>query len=569
MPIAELSREHVAAVNRRRRIVVRYDITGNPADFATDVLLGERLEAWWDAQMSLQDMAGSQTDTIIWWSEGGSEAPFDSAVRPVAPWFVKWVEAGLDMPAMALQQARRRGLEAFYQYAMNGFDVGWDGAKTVPFTIPVKADHPDWVLWPYGPVESGYWNYAQPGVRAYVLEILREITQRYDFDGINLDFARMDVLLPAGRQWELRDHLTELMRSIRGMLLDHERARGRPFLLSAQIPADLVGCHYTGMEIERWIDERLVDMLILGCRSFEADVEAFRRLTAGAGVKLYPCIDAHHASDGYVHPSLEIMRGAAGSWFQQGADGVCTFNFPDRTPQSARRAGTFHENMNESYWSESIRSYREIGSPETLAGTDKVFITERRGGGHWMIPDPEDWSTPRAMYLNANALAQLPKRLPDLPAPSAASDARLRRGPPGQNDWRDGKADTFLFVRVGDDLNAAAQSIDQITIRLLISDPAAADLAGAERLAPVLISTKYRDHYNTPPGKEIVDRIELRLNNLLLPAPTVEDGWLVFAAEPKQFALGKNLVGVWVDGLTLDTPTPMTIEKLEVHVRYK
>ena len=122
---------------------------------------------------------------------------------------------------------------------------------------------------------------------------------------------------------------------------------------------------------------------------------------------------------------------------------------------------------------------------------------------------------------------------------------------------------------MGDDLNAAAESIDQITIRLLISDPAAADLAGAERLAPVLIATKYRDHYSTPPGRDIADRIELRLNNLPLPAPTVEDGWLVFAAKPRQFALGKNLVGVWVDGLPLDTPTPMKIEKLEIHVRYK
>ena len=565
----ELSAEHTAAVDRRRRIVVRYDITGNPADFAREVLQGDRLAAWWEAQMSLQDMEGSQTDTIVWWSEGGHEASFASEVRPVGPWFQGWVDAGLDMPGMALEQAKKRGLEAFYQLAMNGYDVGWDGEKTVPFTIPVKAEHPDWLLWPYGQVECGYWNYAISGVRAYVLEMLREIAERYDFDGINLDFARVDVLLPPGQQWEDREHLTELMRSIRAMMLEREQKRGRPLLLSAQIPADIVGCHFTGMDVETWVREQLVDILILGCRSFDVDVEAFRRLTAGSHIKLYPCIDAHHSSDGYFHTSLEEKRGAASNWFQQGADGVCAFNFPDRTPESAQRAGTFHEDMRTTYWSESIQSYREIGSPDTLQRTDKVFIVERRGGGHFMIPPPEDWSTPRAMYLNTNLLAQLPARVPDVPTRYDAKASRSGSGPPGQSDWRDGKVDTFVFVHVGDDINAEADAVEQITVRALLSDPAAGALADSERLEPVLVAAKYRKLYNHPPAKDIADRIELRLNNVQLPSPTVEDGWLVYTAQPQQFALGKNLIGICLADGSPGGPAELILEKLEVHVRYR
>ena len=559
----ELSAEHLAAVERRRRIVVRYDITGDPKDFVGEPPPPEQLAKWWDAQLSLQDMPGTQIDSIIWWSEGGVEASFKSDVRPVGEWIKGWVEAGVEIPSLALEQSQRRGIESFYQLAMNGYDVGWDGTKVVPATIPEKAAHPEWLLWPYGHVESGYMNYAVPGVRDYIAEIVREVAWRFDHDGINLDFARVDVLLPPGHQWELREHLNDLMRTVRAVLLERARVRGRPYLLSVQIPPDVLSCHYTGIDIETWVREGLVDILVLGCRTFDVDVRDFRRLTAGHPVKLYPCIDAHHSSDGYVHPSLEVQRGAAANWLHQGADGVCTFNYPDRTPESARRAGTYTELMETDYWRGCMRAQRELGTLETLRRTDKVFFAERRGGGHFMIPPPEDWSTPRAMSLNTNLLAPLPALLPNIPTgtPQPKEDWP---GPPGQSDYRDGKVDTFVRLWVGDDVNAEADAIRAITVRAVLSDGDASD---GDRLEPMLLATKYRDLYNRPPRSDVVERIELRVNNILLPPPTVEDGWLVFEAQPAWLAHGENLVGVWVNPPEASAER-LTLEKLEIHVGY-
>ena len=559
----ELSAEHLAAVGRRRRIVVRYDITGDPKEFVGEPPPPEQLAKWWDAQLSLQDMPGTQIDSIIWWSEGGVEASFKSDVRPVGEWIKGWVEAGVEIPSLALEQSQRRGIESFYQLAMNGYDVGWDGTKVVPATIPEKAAHPEWLLWPYGHVESGFMNYAVPGVRDYITEIVREVAWRFDHDGINLDFARLDVLLPPGHQWELREHLNDLMRTVRAVLLERARVRGRPYLLSVQIPPDVVSCHYTGIDIETWVREGLVDILILGCRTFDVDVRDFRRLTAGHPVKLYPCIDAHHSSDGYVHPSLEVQRGAAANWLHQGADGVCTFNYPDRTPESARRAGTYTELMETDYWRGCMRAQRELGTLETLRRTDKVFFAERRGGGHFMIPPPEDWSTPRAMSLNTNLLAPLPALLPNIPT-GTPQPKDAWPGPPGQSDYRDGKADTFVRVWVGDDVRAEADAIRAITVRAVLSDGDASD---GDRLEPVLLATKYRDLYNRPPRSDVVERIELRVNNILLPPPTVEDGWLVFDVQPAFLAHGENLVGVWVNPPDANAER-LTLEKLEIHVGY-
>ena len=91
---------------------------------------------------------------------------------------------------------------------------------------------------------NGYWNFALEGVHEYKLSILREAAEDYDFDGIELDFARVCPVLPPGHQWEYRDRLTDFIRATRAMLLEVERKRGRPFLLAARVPENLEGLSF-------------------------------------------------------------------------------------------------------------------------------------------------------------------------------------------------------------------------------------------------------------------------------------------------------------------------------------
>ena len=93
---------------------------------------------------------------------------------------------------------------------------------------------------------------------------------------------------------------------------------------------------------------------------------------------------------------------------------------------------------------------------------DKIFVVQRRGGGHGttVVPNPEDWSTPRWMYFNTNMLAPLPIDL-DV----------------------EGCADAMLTVAVADPVAEDAKSIDRIEVRLLLSDPGAADRAAGHALA--------------------------------------------------------------------------------------
>jgi hypothetical protein len=556
----QLSKEHVAAVNRDRRVSVQFDIALNVYEGEPESFDIEQLK---EAAFDFIDDTETRIDSVWWdWCEGNS-ATWPSRILPFidhpgagASYYKKWAAGGIDPVRVILDETRRRGLEAFFAYRINGSD-------RLGERLPMKEAHPDWLLPPWTSKHYGPWNFAIQGVRDYKLSILRELADDYDFDGIEIDLARRCPVLPIGHQWESREALTDFMRSVRSMLLEVEEKRGLPFLLSARVPENLEGCHFDGIDVETWARERLVDIFVLGVRTFDVDIPAFRRITSGTDIKLYPCIDAHHSSDGYRNPPIEVFRGVLANWWSLGADGVQTFNWHYASPETQDRLGLarwnpeipdrFGPNTKPGpAWATQRQVYRELVSPQAIEQKDKTFVVQRRGGGNQppIVPLPEDWFTPRRSYNNTNMLAPLP--------------ASLRN---------DGKADTMLTVAVADDVATDADAIDQITIHLLISDPAAEHLPDVDRLDPATIATITHgpdNHLDTiPAAKGIEDQIELRLNNALLGRPTADQGWLVFKAQPGQLAVGNNLIGLRVSERPPDAQGEISVEKLEVHVTYR
>ena len=545
----ELSTEHLAAANRPRRVIVNND-TNFGAPSVANAFAGMDVEQLVHIYFDLFDQPDVKVDSIWWCWLDGNYANYPSKILPIweLPGLKKWWEAGIDPLRIFAEETRKRGMEAFFSYRLNGSDRKALGPLSKPL---LKNEKPEWLIHTWEPHSNpGYWNFAIEGVRQYKLAILREIAENYDYDGIEIDFARVPVLFPTGHQWENRDHLTEFMRSVRLMTLEVERKRGRPFLLAARVPENLLACHFDGMDVERWARERLVDIFVLGNRSFDVDVAGFRRIAKDTGIKLYPCVDDHHATDGYKHPPIEVFRGVFANWLDQGADGIQTFNFSNWMPEGIRLVDP--QFSWKTGWQLHHQVYRDLTDLPGMLQKDKTFVVQRRGGGHGavVIPNPENWSTPRWMSYLTNMYSPLPATLAN-----------------------DGKADTLLTVYVADDLDATADRISQITIHVLLSDPAAGGLPKSERLAQVTISNSPA-HYegplrNVPPGKDIASQIELRLNNILLDSPSVVDGWLVFQPKAGQFARGDNLLGLRVTDRPANAITAVAVEKLEIHVRYR
>ena len=372
---------HRAAAERKRRIILEYDAY-DPGE-----LLGTDFDKWLEFRFGLVDQPGSQIDAIMWEMHPGSDHaayPSDVLPYPGLNSLQSWFDQGIDWLERAVDETRRRGLEVWWTHRISEADLDAESNLMMSERAPLKAAHPDWTI------KSWWWqgmlNLASPGLREHKVEVLRELAERYDFDGIQINYARHLPVLPVGRQWELREGPTDLMRKVRAALNDVADARGRPILLGAKVPESVEGCRVDGLDVCTWAKEGLVDLLTIGSRTFTMDVQGFRQQLADAGgvaeqapPKLYPCYDDHHASDGYRHVPLQVVRGVAGNWLAQGADGVVTFNWSNATPEMYRERGIPAMNLSDAH----APAYLEIGERGTLAGKDAIFVTERRGVFPW------------------------------------------------------------------------------------------------------------------------------------------------------------------------------------------
>ena len=487
-------------------------------------------------------MDGSQVDSI-WWCWGDMNyAPYPSRILPVNDEYQRWCQQGLDPMPICVDKTRERGIEAFCSFRLNESGAGGSGTGNPEHwgVWPAIKQHPHWGQpSPIWPAPFQHFNFAVEEVRQHKLAIIREVMENYDFDGLELDWRCGYGCLPFHHKWEHRDHLTAFVRSVRQLLLELSQQRGRPLLLAARVPENIEGCHWDGLHVERWIQDDLVDLLALGCKSFEVDLDAFRCLTRDTHIQLYPSMDDHHRAGGYEQPSIELYRGVASSFLQQGADGIYAFNWYPVPAILDHRASPPQEQMRR-------QALCEMGSTETLERRNKVFATQRRGGGGWS-------ECAEYFYKNSSAFAQLPKVLS-----TASID-------------EDGQpTETYIAIAVGDDVHGQADAVERVQLRVLLSDAAAAGTPWKDRIhpEPVTICTHSSRNCAEPPVRAIQHDLRARVNGVVLGEPALQEGWLVYDVKPVQLALGRNVVALKLQDGHRTWGDQITVEKLEIEVKY-
>ena len=532
----QLTKSHLEAAERQRRIILHHDITGPSVRSTPWVKPVDQLdEIVTHFMQPYESEVAEHVDSVFYeWGEGYPAMWPSKIVRRAKVEFPRWWAAGIDPVEVLVRETKKRHREVFFTYRLNGSDVEGDNEYAKWKLSSIKRQHRDWLI--KAPWGFYYWDFTFQGVRDYKVSILREIAEMYDVDGLQIDFARNPIVLAIGQQWNNRGHLTNFMRQLRSMLEEVASQRGRPLLLAVRIPENIVGCHFDGIDVETWVGENLVDLLVPGCGAAEIDIPAFQRLVDGTHVKVYPSWDPIHPTEGYRVPEIEYWRGLYSKWWALGADGVHVFNLGTvpAVPAgiSARQPGSSF-NSTDAY----SPILREIGDPEVMRFKDKVFFVERRTGMHGqkLTGDPENWTTPRHMYFLTYMLAPLPVPLAN-----------------------DGRADTLLTLTVTDDVHAHQRRVEAINLKILLSDSA----------------TESHD-----PTK-----FEVRINNLLLGDGQTEKfvrrgsspivlsgavgGWLTYPVKPDQVAVGDNLVGIRVIDRAHDSLGQTVIEKLELHVKY-
>ncbi|NLC67817.1 MAG: hypothetical protein GX754_03305 [Clostridiaceae bacterium] len=259
----------------------------------------------------------------------------------------------------------------------------------------LKVNHPEYLFaTKENPPKCGKWSavdYGHDEIRKLAFEYVKEVCCNYNIDGIELDFCRHKMFfkktsqgIPAGNE-EL-EQMTGLIRRIRKMTEEVALERNKPILLAIRIPDSLEYNKIIGLDIETWLAEGLVDIMVTGdslqFNTFEYSVNLAHKY----GVKIYPCLSAVWIKDeedrddseykrklvannvvqanyiykwSYTRNSLECYRARAMNAWCSGADGIYMFNFTN--PYSP--------------------VWKELGDPEILKNLDKVYVASVLGLG--------------------------------------------------------------------------------------------------------------------------------------------------------------------------------------------
>ena len=282
-------------------------------------------------------------------------------------------ERGEDPHEAMIERGHQLGIDVYASIRMNdnhfsGMQPDEMPASKHPSLSDFRREHPGYLL---GDRISEWfalsYDFSIAEVRQHRFDSIKEICELYEWDGVELDWQRHGFHFDEDYGYRFRYTLTDLQRAVRQLTDEISEKRGKPFYLAARVNGYVEMCNNIGYDIETWVKEGLVDILIPAGGAdteTEAEVDKFKEICEGTDVVVYPGFDSGvpqmpaYAEGAYVKDQMRT-RGLASRHFAKGADGIYIFN-----------------------WHANGETRREmlstIGSTETLKATDKVYAATRR-----------------------------------------------------------------------------------------------------------------------------------------------------------------------------------------------
>ena len=284
--------------SKKRRIIVNDDgeVAGLSPGRTIEDYLGERFK----------DVLGTQVDSYFLCVGSTDRGPGN---RPDPPrvqdsqnlWFPdKKLPASVDQLTRAyLKAAKEAGLEIFASFRMNDIHDAW-AAK---LTYPLKVERPDLLIgeqarkpYPKDSLMRAFWSgfdYAKDEVRQHFRDFILTYCREYEYDGVELDYFRHPLFFKLGEEAANLDRMTEFVRQVRQGLDEIGRERGRPCLLTVRVPDTAQMSIQTGLDVEQWLKEGLLDFLVVGggYMPYASRLKELIDLAHRYGVPAYPCIN--------------------------------------------------------------------------------------------------------------------------------------------------------------------------------------------------------------------------------------------------------------------------------------
>ncbi len=276
----------------------------------------------------------ASTRDAIWDPVNGSEP------QDLWPQNAKRLDAAqLDPYDIWIGRCREKGISPWLSMRMNDVHSVDDPNHFLHSTFWHK--HPQYWRVPNGsasPWVNRALNYAHADVREHQMAFVRELLERYDPDGLELDWMRFGYHLTPGREREESHILTEFVGQVRALTHDWSEKRGHPILLGVRVPAHPDAAAGLGMDAVLWAREGLVDLVVpcpfWASSDFDIPVELWLERLGEAASRITVAPGIEHNSRPWpggaaVANDLASLRGFAASAYFRGAHSLYLFNWMD------------------------------------------------------------------------------------------------------------------------------------------------------------------------------------------------------------------------------------------------
>ena len=303
-------------------------------------------------------------------------------------------DKGIDPYEVWIRRCREKEISPWLSMRMN--DVHRADVKTHYFHSEFWRSNPQY--WRVPNYTGNYWfncalDYAHQAVREHQFTFLEELLERYDPDGIELDWQRGPYNLRSGRFKEDTHFLDGFVRDTRNLTKKWAARRGHDIGLAVRVPSHPDAAEGFGLNAARWAREGWCDMIIaapyFATSDYDARIDLWRERIGYAteDVRLLACADvgtqafpgakfAYHADNVlWTYYDLPFLYGFIDNARFRGADGIYLFNWYDngsKTPPD----GDYRKLLAKGIEAEIIRS-EERRYPVTYRDIDPGSETKR------------------------------------------------------------------------------------------------------------------------------------------------------------------------------------------------
>jgi len=309
----------------------------------------------------------------------------------------KMLDAGVDPTGRMLARCRQRGISPWVSIRMND---SHDAPLTrSPLHSRFYREHPEYLT--YRKRMSSWHdrclNFNLQPVRDHAMALIKEVCDRFDMDGLELDWNRFCGHFRDDEMAEGGKALTEWMADVRKVVREAEKKWKHPITLAARVPARPDVSVHRGLDAITWAKRGLIDHLIVApfftTTDFDIPIERWIELLKGTGVGVTAGLEIRiqpHPGAPVVPNTPERRRGAAMAHLARGSQGIYVFNYFD--------VGKKYPFL-----------LNEMNSVEAMKGKDRSYVVT---------------------YVDVNIPGKpIPPALPKKLAPGGQSEFRLYIGP--------------------------------------------------------------------------------------------------------------------------------------------